>query len=196
MQIQNSFDVPLPPEEAWKVLLDISRIAPCLPGAQLTEIVDDKTYRGKVGLRLGPVALAFNGVAIFEEVDEISHRARVRAQGSDAKGRGGASAIVSFRLSPTAGGTQVSVDTDLTLSGSIAQYGRASGIIHQVATELVSQFSHALKSKIEISGAEVSTETPLPLHSDSPKSISGFSLIGRVLWQIIARAFRRGGATN
>jgi carbon monoxide dehydrogenase subunit G len=196
MQIQNSFDVPLPPEEAWKVLLDISRIAPCLPGAQLTEIVDDKTYRGKVGLRLGPVALAFNGVAIFEEVDEISHRARVRAQGSDAKGRGGASAIVSFRLSPTAGGTQVSVDTDLTLSGSIAQYGRASGIIHQVATELVSQFSHALKSKIEISGAEVSTETTLPLHSDSPKSISGFSLIGRVLWQIIARVFRRGGATN
>src|SRR5215472_13967723 len=90
VEIDNTFEVPLPPAEAWPVLMDIRRIAPCMPGAELTEVVDDKTYKGKVGVRLGPVALAFAGLVTFEEIDQANRRARVKAQGTDSKGRGGA----------------------------------------------------------------------------------------------------------
>jgi len=92
VEFDNSFEVPLPPAEAWPVLMDIKRIAPCMPGAELTEVVDDKTYKGKIGVRLGPVALTFAGTVRFEEIDNANHRARVKAQGTDAKGRGGANA--------------------------------------------------------------------------------------------------------
>src|SRR5262249_15335889 len=102
--------------------MDIRRIAPCMPGAELTEVVDDKTYKGKVGVRLGPVALAFAGLVTFEEIDQANRRARVKAQGTDSKGRGGASATVSFQLEPSATGSKVLVHTDLSLSGAVAQY--------------------------------------------------------------------------
>ena len=105
MEFDNSFEVTLPPGEAWPVLMDIRRIAPCMPGAELTEVVDDKTYKGRIAVRLGPVALAFAGVVKFEELDNANHTARVRAQGSDAKGRGGANATASFSLQPAAGGS-------------------------------------------------------------------------------------------
>src|SRR5437879_39649 len=82
--------VPPPPAQAWPLLMDIKRIAPCMPGAELTEVVDDKTYKGKIGVRLGPVALTFAGTVTFEEIDNANHSARVKAQGTDAKGRGGA----------------------------------------------------------------------------------------------------------
>ncbi len=105
MEFDNSFEVPLPPAEAWKVLLDIKRIAPCMPGAELTEVVDQDTYKGKIGVRLGPVALTFAGIVKLEEIDDAKHTARVSAQGTDAKGRGGANAASLFRLEPTAGGS-------------------------------------------------------------------------------------------
>ncbi len=90
MDIENSFEVPLTVDEAWKVLLNIKRIAPCMPGAELLEVIDPESYKGKVSVRLGPVALSFVGTARFEEIDEERHRARVKGQGLDAKGRGGA----------------------------------------------------------------------------------------------------------
>mgnify|MGYP005719034713 FL=1 len=107
MEFENSFEVPLPPEDAWKTLLDIERIAPCMPGAELTEIVDDKTFKGKVSVRLGPVALTFQGTASFEDIDESAQRATVKAQGADAKGRGGANANVNFHLEQCAAGSEV-----------------------------------------------------------------------------------------
>ena len=88
MKFENSFDVSLPPAEAWPVLMDVERIAPCMPGATLTELVDDKTFKGTVSVRLGPVALTFAGEASFEDVDDTAHTANVKAQGRDPKGRG------------------------------------------------------------------------------------------------------------
>ena len=85
MEFDNSFEVPLPPAQAWPVLMNIQGIAPCMPGAQLTEVVDDKTYKGNIAVRLGPVALTFAGLVKFEEIDDANHTARVRAQGTDAK---------------------------------------------------------------------------------------------------------------
>src|SRR5580693_10511363 len=92
MEFDNSFDVPLPPAQAWALLMDIPRIAPCMPGAELTEILDPQNYKGKIAVRLGPVALTFAGRVEFDQIDTASHTARVKAQGSDAKGRGGANA--------------------------------------------------------------------------------------------------------
>jgi carbon monoxide dehydrogenase subunit G len=207
MELQNSLTVPLPMDEAWKTLLDIERIAPCMPGAQLTEVKDDRTFLGKVSLRLGPVSLAFNGTATFEDINETDHSVRVRAQGVDSKGRGGANALVSFQLKPVAEGTEVLVNTDLKLSGSVAQYGRASGIIQQVAADLISQFAKALKAEIarsrpEAAPAAASNDAPPQASASRPaaapaqpvaaKPISGFSLMARVLWRSIVGLFRRG----
>ena len=133
MEFDNSFEVPLPPAQAWKVLLDIERIAPCMPGAELTEVVGNNTYKGRIGVRLGPVALTFAGIVKFEEIDDAKHTARVSAQGTDAKGRGGANAASVFRLEPAGSGSKVLVHTNLTLSGSVAQYGRGVGIIQATA---------------------------------------------------------------
>jgi uncharacterized protein len=148
VEFDNSFEVPLPADEAWKVLMDIRRIAPCMPGAALTEVVDDRTYKGKIGVRLGPVSLIFAGTVKFEEIDDANHRARVVAQGSDAKGRGAANASATFHLEPANGGSKVLVHTNLTLSGAVAQYGRGVGIIQMTAAQIITQFANNLKAQL------------------------------------------------
>ena len=147
MEFDNAFEVPLPPAVAWPVLMDIERIAPCMPGAQLTEVIDKNTYKGNISVRLGPVALTFAGVVKFEEIDDVNHTARVKAQGTDAKGRGGANAAASFRLEATPNGSKVLVHTDLTLSGAVAQYGRGVGMIQATAAQLMKQFAENLKAQ-------------------------------------------------
>jgi carbon monoxide dehydrogenase subunit G len=161
VEFDNSFEVPLPPGEAWPLLMDIRRIAPCMPGAELTEVVDDKTYKGKIAVRLGPVALAFAGVITFEQLDNANHRARVAAQGSDAKGRGGANASASFRLEPTAGGCKVLVHTDLALSGAVAQYGRGVGMIQATAAQIMGQFAKNLGAMVAQQGGAAASAPPV-----------------------------------
>jgi carbon monoxide dehydrogenase subunit G len=198
MEFDNSFTEPLPPAEAWPVLMDIRRIAPCMPGAELTEVVDPQTYKGRISVRLGPVALTFAGIVKFEEIDEGAHTARVKAQGTDAKGRGGANATASFRLAPAPEGTQVLVHTDLALSGAVAQYGRGVGIVQTTAGQLMNQFAEALKAQLaQAKPASTSAEAadaPAPVQvPESPpapaKPISGFSLLLRVLWESLKRVF-------
>src|SRR5215471_7185440 len=157
MEFDNAFEVPLPPAEAWPVLMDIRRIAPCMPGAQLTEVVDDRTYKGNIAVRLGPVALTFAGLVKFEEIDNANRTARVKAQGTDAKGRGGANAAASFRLEPAGAGSKVLVHTDLTLSGAVAQYGRGVGMIQATAGALMKQFADNLKKQLAAAPAVAAT---------------------------------------
>ena len=184
MEINNSFEVPLPPADAWKVLMDIPRIAPCMPGAELTGVVDKDTYAGKVSVKLGPVALTFAGQVKFTDIDEAAHKARVKAQGKDSKGRGGANANVDFHLEPSPMGTRVLVKTDLTLSGAVAQYGRASGMIQDVAQHLIGQFADSLKAQLaasqpapaEPSKMEKTVEAPV-VAPPAPKAISGFAVL-------------------
>src|ERR1700681_4537889 len=128
--------------------MDIRRIAPCMPGAEVTDVVDATTYKGRIAVRLGPVALVFAGVIKFEEVDSVHYEARVKAEGNDAKGRGPANATASFRLEPAGSGSRVLVHTDLALSGAVAQYGRGVGIIQATAAQIMSQFAANLKSQI------------------------------------------------
>jgi carbon monoxide dehydrogenase subunit G len=193
MEFDNSFDVPLPPAQAWPVLMNIPGIAPCMPGAQLTEVVDNKTYKGNIAVRLGPVALTFAGVVKFEDIDNANHTARVRAQGNDAKGRGSAQATAAFRLEPSAGGSRVLVHTDLTLSGAVAQYGRGVGMIQATASALMTQFANNLKAQIgqhEPRPVAASAAAAAPFAPPPPaKPISGLSLMVQVLWDSIRRLF-------
>ncbi|HUB96831.1 MAG TPA: SRPBCC family protein [Stellaceae bacterium] len=188
MKLENAFDVPLPPEEAWHVLLDIPRVAPCLPGAELTGTIDDKTYKGKVAARLGPVAVSFAGTARLEEVDAAGRRVRVKATGSEEKGRGGAQAVVEFRLSQTAPrATRVSIVTDLALNGAVAQYGRGAAMIADVAQQMVDKFAASLKVQIEGSEAERQAAA-----AEAAKGVSGLSLILVALWRAVKRLFGAG----
>ena len=204
MQFSNTFEVSLPPAAAWRTLMDIPKIAPCMPGAELTEVVDSDTYKGKVAVRMGPVVLAFAGTAKFEERDNVAHTARVKAQGSDAKGRGGANALVNFRLEPSGGGSKVTIDTDLYLSGSVAQYGRGAGMIQTIAAQLIGQFSKSLEKQVAQSAPSAaapavgqSVETaPGPTTEPSTavarptNPIGGFSLMMNVMWATIVGLFR------
>lgn len=150
MKIQNSFTVDQPPNEAWHTLLDIPSIVPCMPGASLIAVEDERTFKGQVKLKLGPVAVAFQGRAQFVEVDEIQHRVRAKASGNETKGRGNAQADVEFKLSPNERGTRVDVVTDVNLAGSVAQYGRAQGVIAGVAQVLIDQFATNLRQQIAL----------------------------------------------
>jgi carbon monoxide dehydrogenase subunit G len=194
LEFDNSFEVPLPPGEAWPLLMDIRRIAPCMPGAELTEVVDDRTYKGRIAVRLGPVALSFAGTVKFEELDNVNHTARVKAQGSDAKGRGGANATASFGLESAGAGSKVLVHTDLALSGAVAQYGRGAGIIQATAAQLMVQFANNLKAQIgerEVAAAEAPPQMSSAQSSAPPaaRPISGFALLAKVVWDAIVRLF-------
>src|SRR5689334_16097780 len=171
--------------------MDIKRIAPCMPGAELTEVVDDKTYKGKIGVRLGPVALTFAGTVAFEEIDNANHRARVKAQGTDAKGRGGANATASFQVEPVAGGSKVLVHTDLALSGSVAQYGRGVGMIQATAAQIINQFAGNLKAQLAAAPQAAPDATAQAASPPPPAAepISGFALMAKVLWDAIVRLF-------
>jgi len=194
VEFDNSFEVPLRPAQAWPLLMDIRRIAPCMPGAELTEAVGDNTYKGRIGVRLGPVALAFAGVVKLEDLDGVNHTARVKAQGSDAKGRGAANASASFRLEPSGEGSKVLVHTDLTLSGAVAQYGRGVGIIQATAAQIMTQFAVNLKAQIADRNPAAAPAPGLAAQPSQPapasvRPISGFSLMARVIWKAIVRLF-------
>ncbi len=211
MEFDNSFEVPLPPAEAWKLLLDVERIAPCMPGAELTEVVDKSTFKGKIGVRLGPVALTFAGMVKLDQVDDDARTARVSAQGTDAKGRGGANANSVFRLEPAGSGSKVLVHTNLTLSGAVAQYGRGAGIIQATAAQLMNQFAKALKEQLARDGAAApaaagtapptmpsapsivpgATQAPQPVPAPTAKPISGFALLAAVIRNWLAGLFKR-----
>lgn len=148
MNFANNFEVSLPPEQAWKLLMDVQAIMPCMPGAEIAEVVDDKNFKVKVGVRLGPVALTFLCDVAFVEVDDSARVAKVKASGADAKGRGTAQAAIDFRCQPSEKGSQIFIKTDLSLSGAVAQYGRGVGLIQNVANQIVSQFSRNLEARI------------------------------------------------
>ncbi|MGB6538086.1 MAG: SRPBCC family protein [Xanthobacteraceae bacterium] len=204
MEFDNSFEVPLSPPQAWAVLMDIPRIAPCMPGAELTEVVDPQKYQGKIAVRLGPVALTFAGRVEFDSIDEANHSARVRAQGNDAKGRGSASATATFRIEPAGAGSRVIIHTDLTLAGAVAQYGRGIGMIQATAAQIIAQFAANLRTQFAqqppplssqrtevptTHSSEANAAAPVASGSRPAKPIAGFSLLARVIWQQIVSLF-------
>ncbi|HEY8544025.1 MAG TPA: SRPBCC family protein [Acidimicrobiales bacterium] len=149
MELTNRFRVPVPVDGAWALLTDIERIAPCLPGAQLTEI-EGEEYRGVVKVKVGPITAQYKGAAHFVERDEAAHRAVLRAEGRETRGQGNAAATITAQLTPDGDGTEVAVVTDLTVTGKVAQFGR--GVLADVSTKLLGQFASSLEAEIAGSG--------------------------------------------
>lgn len=148
MKIQNSFSVPLPPAETWAVLNDVERVVPCLPGAELIEAKDDRNFVGRVAVRLGPVQLRFRGTVTYEKVDPGNLRVDARAKGHEEKGRGAAQAVVTFGILPDGSGSQVDIETDLQLVGSIAQYARGGKLVEIAAQLIIDEFANNLRDEI------------------------------------------------
>jgi uncharacterized protein len=145
MELTNDFEVSTGVDEAWRVLTDVERIAPCLPGAELREIEGDE-YRGVVKVKVGPISAEYRGAARFVELDPEAHRAVLRAEGREARGQGNAAATITAVLEPSGHGTKVSVVTDLSITGKVAQFGR--GVLADVTAKLLGQFVDNLEATV------------------------------------------------
>ena len=157
MDLNHEFIVNVPVNDAWVILTDLERIAPCLPGAQLTEVEGD-TYRGQVKVKVGPIVAQFKGQASFVSRDDVAHRATLKGEGRDTTGKGTASAIITAQLtSVTPTSTKCTVVTNLTISGKVAQFGR--GALADVSDKLLAQFSENLNQLINSSPATAATAT-------------------------------------
>lgn len=149
MELSNDFRVGVPPAVAWSVLTDVERIAPCLPGAQLQEVEGDE-YRGIVKVKVGPITAQYKGKATFLERDEAAGRVVLRAEGRDTRGQGNANATITATLTPDGDGTKVSVVTDLTITGKVAQFGR--GVMADVSAKLLTQFVDCVERDVLAAG--------------------------------------------
>jgi len=146
MELDNAFTVPVPPDQAWDVLLDVQRIAPCMPGATVDE-VDGDVVTGRIKVKVGPVSLTYRGTAKFTERDPDARMVVVEASGKETRGAGTASATVRASLEPSGTGTQVNMHTTMNVTGRPAQFGR--GVIVEVGGKLVDQFAQNLAHLIE-----------------------------------------------
>lgn len=145
MELTHEFRVGVPVEEAWSVLTDVERIAPCLPGAQLQEVEGDE-YRGVVKVKVGPITAQYKGAARFVDQDRDGGRVVLLAEGRDTRGQGNAKATITATLQRDGDGTAVSVVTDLTVTGKVAQFGR--GVLHDVSAKLLDQFVASLEADV------------------------------------------------
>jgi len=211
VKLEQSFTVEAPLERVWEALIDVQRVAPCLPGAEITEGSDDGTYRGTFTVKLGPTTAAYRGELKMESVDEAARRVTMDAKGQDKRGQGSAKATIVSVMREEDGATKVDVETDFTITGRLARFGRG-GMIKDISNRLLRDFSDCLAKTIEAestgatpagqaesdsgagpAGAETSAApTPPPARAAPAKPVSGISLFLSVLWKRIGRLFGRG----
>ena len=191
IRVENSFAVAAPVEEAWKLLLDIPRVVPCMPGAELVDTPDEQRFRAVVRLRVGPAELQFGGEGELYDLDAAARTAKLRTKGSDTKGRGAFQTQMAFALAAQGRETLVRVDTELSLSGSVAQYGRSAGVVKEVLGQLTAQFARNLAALAAAENAEEAAGPSAP--QESPRlrpgaaPISGFALALATLKAMLCR---------
>jgi uncharacterized protein len=207
VKLEQAFEVRAPIDVVWETLVDIERVAPCLPGAEITEAGEDGTYRGTFSVKLGPTTASYRGQLNMEEADAEAHRAVMRANGQDKRGQGSAKATIVSSLQEAGEVTRVEVETDFTITGRLARFGRG-GMIEDISNRLLRDFAECLQQRIETEPGGPEAETAAdPSVSSAPaapasaapaapapaaKPIRGFSLFLRALWDRIARLFGRG----
>jgi len=178
MRIENAFDVPASVEDAWRLLNDVPAVVPCMPGAELVEVVGENAWKAKLHVKLGPITLQFLADVTREESDAAAHRAVLAVKAREAKGRGSAEATIESSLSAAGEGTHVALATELALKGAVAQYGR--GVVADVASRLTQQFAECIEGKLAASPAAAA---PAP----EPAPIGGLRLVLGALWRSIFR---------
>ncbi len=185
MKLEQSFEVKAPLERVWEALIDVERVAPCLPGAEITE-AEGGTYRGNFSVRLGPTTAAYRGELRIEEADAEAHRSVMRATGQDKRGQGSAKATIVSVLTAADDATKVDVETAFTLTGRLARFGRG-GMIQDISNRLLKDFAECLQQRIEAEQPAAPTAPP-----PAAKPIGGFSLLLRALLDRLKRLFSRG----
>jgi len=147
MKLEQSFEVAAPIDQVWHALNDLERVAPCLPGAAITDHDEDGTYHGTFQVKLGPTTAAYRGTIKIESADESTHTATLKARGTDKRGQGGASATIVNTLSEHDGGTTVAAVTDFTITGRLARFGRG-GMMEDISNRLMRDFATCLSSRL------------------------------------------------
>ena len=203
MQLKNQFTVPLAPRDAWIFLMNIQEIAPCFPGVELTEFIDENTQKGRIKVKLGPVSMVFAGTLQFKMKDEQNLCADVSANWREEKGRGSAQSDIKFQLLACDQGTQVQIESDVQLAGQVAQYGRGVGMISEISEQLISQFARNLEQKskdfqsftsplsVAPSDAVIAGHSPARNDTHGSNEISAFSLLWKVLIARLKALFKR-----
>jgi carbon monoxide dehydrogenase subunit G len=195
VKIENAFTVTSPTDELWSHLLDVERIAPCLPGAELTETLDDRHWKGRLNMKFGPVAMTFAGTVELAERDDAAHRVVLKAKGMEQKGKGAANASVTSWLEPADGGaTTVRMEADITLTGAAAQLSR--GLLPEVSKKLTQQFADCLEADMAVPAASAGTTSDTSSGeraSDvvAPRHVGGVRLGLSAVWSVVVRFFRR-----
>jgi carbon monoxide dehydrogenase subunit G len=180
MKIETSFEVPADIATAWALLMDVPRVIPCMPGAELVETVDESMWKAKTAVRLGPISLSFATDVRREVADEQTRLVLLSVKARELGGRGTAEAKIESKLTAADGGTRVDVGTQLSLSGVVAQYGR--GIVEDVTAQMVAQFARCLQAEL-VGPPEIGQTSPVP----GQEPVTG----GRVLWRALIRRVGR-----
>jgi len=189
--IENEFAVAAPVDFLWEYLLDVERIAPCMPGAELTEVVDDRNWKGKLNMKFGPVSMSFAGTVTVESRDDTAHRVVLAAKGTEQRGRGAASAKVTSWLEPGDGTTLVRMQADITLTGAAAQMSR--GLIPEISKKLTQQFADCLEASMSAQSPpnpRSAGAAPAPAPRSS-RPVGGIRLGTSAIWSLIVGFFRR-----
>lgn len=200
MIIENSFEVPGTPDQTLKLLLDAERVVPCMPGAELVEIVDERNWRAKMRVRLGPVGMDFDNKIELVDIDETNGVVKMNVSGRDTRGKGGADGTVEARFNAVDAGTRVDMTTDLHFSGQAAQLGRPN-VVQDVASKLVGDFAGCLGQQMNFQAAteaatsdgEADTVPPPPPPPPAAKPLSGFAVLMAAIRGFFKRLFRKGG---
>jgi len=193
IHIENDITVPASVDDVWEFLLDPKRVAPCMPGAELTEIVSDNQYKGKVKIKMGPVSLAFNGDVDIVERDDAAKRMVMKAKGAELKGKGQANAMITSSLERAGSGTRMRISQDIDLSGPLAQYGR--GMIQDVTGSLMDEFAGRIQADLSrgksAANGNGAVAAPAARPVRSKNSVSGFKLGWIAVKSGIARFFQK-----
>ncbi|OLB89219.1 MAG: hypothetical protein AUI15_26410 [Actinobacteria bacterium 13_2_20CM_2_66_6] len=192
MQLENSFTVTAPPERVFAYLLDVNKVVGCVPGAELTEVVDDTTFKGKVKIKVGPITVAYSGTARITGRDDAGHSATLEAEGRETTGQGSARAKALMAVTADGDGSIVRITTDYTVAGRVAQFGR--GVMEDVSRRIVNEMASCIKANVEganrpatpAAGSTGRQEEP-PQQVTAPP-INAVSLFFQVLWTGIRRA--------
>jgi uncharacterized protein len=195
VELDNSFDVAAPPHEVYAFLLDVNRVAGCVPGAELSEVVDPSTFKGRVKIKVGPITVSYNGTARITSRDDETHRAEIEAEGRETSGPGSARAHAVMTVTEAEGHSRVSIHTEYQVAGRVAQFGR--GVMEDVSRRIVGQMADCIKQTLESASSPLAGEVAPHsgaggAHGSPPpqaKPINAFSLFVEVLWDRVRRVF-------
>jgi len=185
VKLENSFEVTGSPEAAWDLLMDVPRVIPCMPGAELVETIDESHWKARMRVKLGPISLSFLTDVTREEVDEAGRRVVLGARAREERGRGAATATIESSLAPAEGRTQVTTSTDLALSGKAAQFGR--GLVQDVSAQLLESFADCLEQQLVTQPEGAAAIAPEPA---APPPVSGLALGAAAMRNMLARHTR------